>query len=116
MIKNVYDVIKLILWIVSLGIILLIGSVTLTAHHSTHDIKQWLMAMSLPLTLIRCAAYLIIFILWPRLMHYLAKRKQWNEQHLAHVLAQRYKVLIWFMLFELIFAQNVIGQIIHYFI
>lgn len=105
----------IISWMTALSIIILAGITTLTTHHSALEVQQWLKIMSLPLTLIRCTLYFIIFLNWPFFIKQLAKHYQWDEPHLSYALAQRYKVLIWLMLFELIFAQNSVGQLIQLF-
>lgn len=103
---------KILLWSLLMTVIFVMGFTTLNFYQSPLMIHRLIQAASLPLTVMRCSGYVLVLLCWPILMRHLAKRKRWDKDYLAHVIAQRYRIFIWLVILELVLGQNILGKFI----
>lgn len=64
-------------------------------------------------TLFRWGLLIGLFILWPRIIQYLAKKNNWTIEKVNFFVQRKAKLSVWLILFELMINENIIFILFH---
>jgi hypothetical protein len=53
-----------------------------------------------------------VFLLWPYLVACMGKNSSATAEHIAHMKRERFRILGWLILFEIVVCENFIGKLI----
>jgi hypothetical protein len=88
-----------------------------TSHYimelgSTQALSQAMRKYHLAWMLWHYSLYLVVVALWPYFIGLIAKRQHWSEEVKLYLSNQRLKLIIFFVLIELLLVHNLLGQVI----
>lgn len=75
------------------------------------SMSQFIEGQKWPFTVFRVCLLAMVFWQWVPLMNALARRNEWDDEVRLRIIDARWKVLGWFVLFEVIVIQNSLGYI-----
>ena len=102
------------------ALLLLIGVIVLLVIQLTNQntleglaaISQFFEQQKWTFTVFRVCLLAGLFWQWIPLIHWLARRNNWDDELRVTLIEARWKVLAWFVLFELIVNQNLLGYLL----
>jgi hypothetical protein len=93
---------------VAVLVLVSIPFVILNLYHpqAIHTLSTIMTQNRLIFTLSRLSGLVLFFFLWPTLIHCFGRKQQWSAEKRAFWLQQRFRVLLWLLLCDLIFCEN----------
>ena len=76
-------------------------------------LSQFLEQQKLLFTVFRLSLSIVVFWQWEKLIHWLAQKKQWDKKISQLLLAIKWKIAGWILLFELIVNQNILAYLLN---
>ena len=80
---------------------------------SLGSLSQFLDHQKFLFTVFRLSLLIIVFWQWENLIHWLAQKKQWDKEMSQLLLAIKWKIAGWILLFELIVNQNILAYLLN---
>ena len=80
---------------------------------SLGSLSQFLDHQKLLFTIFRLSLIIIVFWQWENIIHWLAQKKQWDKKISQLLLAIKWKIAGWILLFELIVNQNILAYLLN---
>jgi hypothetical protein len=94
--------------------VLLVGSMLwqALALSSVENVARRVEHLSRVAALIRLSLIVLVVGLWPQLIHWVCGRGGCSESRRVDLLAQRWRLLGWLLLIELLLGQRLIGRLL----
>ena len=86
------------------------GAESILLTNASNTVEQH----ALSLTLFRWSLIMMFFVLWPVLVQAKAKLEQWTEAKKQYWIQQRWSLLLWLSIFEVLICENGIQHFIHW--
>ncbi|MCU7801316.1 MAG: hypothetical protein KZQ70_14585 [gamma proteobacterium symbiont of Lucinoma myriamae] len=101
--------------LMAIGLIVLFG-MSLFDQDSVEGftaISQFFEQQKLLFTVFRMSLLAIVFWHWESFINWLSKMHQWEEEMRLIIIDARWKILAWFVVFEIMINQNLIGFLLN---
>ena len=76
-------------------------------------LSQFLDHQKFLFTVFRLSLIIIVFWQWEKIIHWLVQKKQWDKKMSQLLLAIKWKIAGWILLFELIVNQNILAYLLN---
>jgi len=80
---------------------------------SLGSLSQFLDHQKFLFTVFRLSMIIIVFWQWEKIIHWLARKKQWDKEISQLLLTIKWKIAGWILLFELIVNQNILAYLLN---
>lgn len=96
--------------VITLLVLTLMGQNSIESLAST---GQFFEQNRLIFTAFRLSFLAVLFWQWDWVIHWLAKKQAWDDDLRLTLLDARWRILTWFVIFEIVINQNLIGYLLN---
>ena len=96
--------------VITLLVLTLMGQNSIEGLAST---GQFFEQNRLTFTAFRLSLLAVLFWQWDGFIQWLAKKQAWDDDLRLTLLAARWRILTWFVIFEIVINQNLIGYLLN---
>lgn len=95
-----------------IGVCLLTGIGHLVLQHSSvKDSMQVVSPYFMGFLALRYTLYVLCVVFWPKIIFFIGVARKWHPEFTGYLAQQRVKVLVFFILIEVLFVFNILGHL-----